>query len=134
MVNQQIKRLIERADDAINREDFETLMEFYSDEAILVVKPGMVAKGKEQIKKAFVAIADYFNHSLVVKQGSMCILETGDTALVISNTVLNARQKENTSFSMDRNATYVFKKGVDQQWRCIIDNSYGVELLDTIKA
>jgi hypothetical protein len=31
---------------------------------------------------------------------------------------------------MERKSTYVFKKGVGETWRCIIDNSYGVELLE----
>ncbi|CQR72141.1 SnoaL-like domain protein [Sporomusa ovata DSM 2662] len=130
MQNQEIKQLIEAADDAINREDFEALMEFYSDDAVLVVKPGLLVRGKEQIRKAFEAIAEYFNHSLAVEQGKMCILEAGDTALVISNTVLNVGQRTDASYSMDRNATYVFKREEDKHWRCIIDNSYGVELLD----
>lgn len=131
MQNQEIKRLIDEADDAINREDFEKLMEFYSDDAILVVKPGLLATGKEQIRKAFEAIAGYFNHSLLVEQGNMCILEAGDTALVLSRTVLNASQKTDADYSMERNATYVFKRESDNHWRCVIDNSYGVELLET---
>ena len=39
----------------------------------------------------------------------MIILETGDTALVISQTLLDADKNE-SEFSMDRSATYVFKK------------------------
>lgn len=129
MHNHELKFLIEKADQAINREDFDELLNFYSDDAILVVKPGMLAKGKIQIRKAFEAIAEYFNHSLVVNQGDMSILEAGDTALVISNTLLSANQKTDTAFSMERNATYVFKKDSDGIWRCVIDNSYGTELL-----
>lgn len=129
MHNHELKFLIEKADQAINREDFDELLNFYSDDAILVVKPGMLAKGKIQIRKAFEAIAEYFNHSLVVNQGDMSILEAGDTALVISNTLLSANQKTDTAFSMERNATYVFKKDSDGTWRCVIDNSYGTELL-----
>jgi ketosteroid isomerase-like protein len=46
-------------------------------------------KGKENIRKAFLAIADYFQHRLVVTQGRMEILEGGDTALVIMETRLD---------------------------------------------
>jgi ketosteroid isomerase-like protein len=31
-----------------------------------------------------------------------------------------------------RNATYVFKRGEDDQWRCIVDNSYGAALLNQL--
>ena len=45
-----IKALIKQADEAIAQQDFKKLMDFYADDAILVVKPGVVARGKEQIQ------------------------------------------------------------------------------------
>lgn len=121
-----IELLINKADTAINQEDFETLNDIYSDDAVLVVKPGMNAVGKEQIKKAFEAIAAHFEHSLDVKQAGMAILETGDTALVLAKTVVSAKNLPAT----ERKATYVFKRGKDNRWVCAIDNSYGHSLLE----
>ena len=89
----ELKELIKKADLAIKNEDFDTLMDYYTDDAILVVKPGKIAKGKDEIKKAFVAIAKYFNNSIVPTQGEMIILEAGDTALVLSQTLLEADKK-----------------------------------------
>ncbi len=128
MMEHVLKEIIKKCDKAIKREDFDTLMNYYSDDAILVVKPGMIARGKEEIKKAFIAIASYFNNSLVPAQGEMIILEAGDTALVISQTLLDANQSE-PEFSMDRKATYVFKKNQQGEWLCAIDNSYGTDLI-----
>ena len=88
----ELKELIKKCDLAIKKEDFDTLMNYYTDDAILVVKPGMIARGKEEIKKAFIAIAKYFNNSIVPTQGEMIILEAGDTALVISQTLLAAEK------------------------------------------
>jgi uncharacterized protein (TIGR02246 family) len=110
MQNDELTHVIKKADSAINREDLDELMEFYSEDATLVVKPGMLAKGKEEIRRAFEAIADYFNHSLIVNQEKMAIIETGDTALVIAKALLSANQKTDSAFSMERMATYVFKK------------------------
>ena len=76
----ELKELIKKADLAIKNEDFDTLLNYYKDDAILVVKPGTIAKGKDEIKKAFVAIAKYFNNSIIPTQGEMIILEAGDTA------------------------------------------------------
>jgi ketosteroid isomerase-like protein len=45
--------------------------------------------------------------------------------LVIARTVISASTLQAT----DRNATYVFKKGSSGEWLCVIDNSYGHELL-----
>ncbi|WP_286228377.1 YybH family protein [Neobacillus mesonae] len=125
----ELKNFIKKCDLAIKQEDFDTLMNYYTEDAILVVKPGMIARGREDIKKAFIAIAKYFNNSLVPTQGEMIILEAGDTALVISQTLLDA-DKNDYEYSMDRKATYVFKKNSQGEWLCAIDNSYGTELID----
>lgn len=125
----ELKEVIKKCDHAIKQEDFDTLMNYYTNDAILVVKPGMIANGKAEIKKAFIAIAKYFNNSLVPTQGAMIILEAGDTALVLSQTNLDADKNEE-HYSMDRRATYVFKKNSSGNWLCAIDNSYGTDLID----
>ncbi len=105
--------LIKQADAAIKNEDFDALMEFYTDDAILVVKPGYVAQGKDEIRKAFIAIARYFKHSIVPTQGKMPMLEIGDTVLVLSQTLLAAEQKTDGEFPLERRATYVFQRDKD---------------------
>ena len=123
-----LKEIIEAADKAITAEDFDALMDFYADDATLVVKPGLNATGKEQIRRAFVAIADHFNHSLVVKQGDMQVIQGGNTALVIMETILET-SKDGSISSMTRRATYVFRKESTGKWLCVVDNSYGTDLL-----
>ncbi|MDE6952789.1 MAG: SgcJ/EcaC family oxidoreductase [Erysipelotrichales bacterium] len=124
-----MKKLIGEADKAIKEERFDDLMQFYSEDAVLVVKPGLEAKGKKQIKEAFIKIAAYFQNSVVPTQGKMMMIETEDTVLVLSQTLLDSTNKDDVEYSMDRRATYVYKK-VDGQWLCAIDNSYGTSLLD----
>ena len=124
----ELNEVIKKCDLAIKQEDFDTLMNYYTDDAILVVKPGMIARGKVEIRKAFIDIAKYFNNSIVPTQGEMIILEAGDTALVISQTLLEADNKKDSEFSMERKATYVFKKNAQGEWLCAIDNSYGTDL------
>ena len=120
-----IEQLITKADQAINNEDFDTLIDIYAPDALLVVKPGMNAVGKEQIKKAFEAIAAYFEHTLDVKEAGLSILETGNTALVLAKTLVSAKNIP----TMERNATYVFTKDTNGTWKCSIDNSYGHDLI-----
>ena len=128
-MNETIKQLIQQADLAIKEERFDDLMSFYSDDAVLVVKPGLEAKGKENIKAAFIKIAEYFKNSVVPTQGKMMMIEAGDTVLVLSQTLLDSNNKEESEYSVDSRATYVYKK-VNGQWLCVIDNSYGTTLLD----
>ncbi len=122
-----IELLISKADTAINQEDFDTLIDIYADDAVLVIQPGMNAVGKEQIRKAFEAIAAHFDHTLDIKQAGMEILETGDTALVLAKTLISAKGHPLT----ERKATYVFRKDSHNNWVCAIDNSYGHDLLES---
>lgn len=128
-MNETIRELIAQADRAIREERFDDLMEFYTDDAVLVVKPGLEVQGKEAIKSAFIKIAAYFKNSIVPTQGKMLMIEAGDTVLVLSQTLLDAENKESSEYSMDRRATYVYRS-VNGRWLCAIDNSYGTTLLD----
>lgn len=128
-MNMEIKELINQVDKAIKEERFDDLMSFYTDDAVLVVKPGLEAKGKEAIKNAFIKIAAYFKNSVVPTQGNMVMLEAGDTVLVLSQTLLDADNKDTSDYSMDRRATYVYRR-IDGKWLCAVDNSYGTTLLD----
>ena len=83
----------------------------------------------EVIKEVFIKNANYFNNSVVPTQGKMLMVEAGDTVLVLSQTLLDAENKESSEYSMDRRATYVYRK-IDGKWLCAIDNSYGTTLLD----
>ncbi|SEQ12844.1 conserved hypothetical protein [Amphritea atlantica] len=116
---------IEKADKAIVAENFDALMDVYTDDAVLVIEPGRNAVGKSEIRKAFEAIAVYFKNGLQVEQSGMEILESGDTALVLANTVVSGPGFPAT----ERKATYVFNKSASGAWLCSIDNSYGHEII-----
>lgn len=129
MHDRPIRQAIEIADKAITNEDFDTLMEFYANDAVLVIKPGVIARGKEQIRKAFLAIAEHFDHNLVVKQGDMEILAGANTALVVMETILETMDANHMRLCTTRRATYVFRREEKEQWLCVVDNSYGTDIL-----
>lgn len=126
----ELKQVIEAADRAITAEDFESLMDFYADDATLVIKPGLNATGKPQIKKAFAAIAAHFENQLKIRQGDMRVIEGGDIALVIMETILDTVDTAGAEVPVVRRATYVFRRLDAGKWLCVIDNSYGTALLD----
>ncbi|MDE2061427.1 MAG: SgcJ/EcaC family oxidoreductase [Bradyrhizobium sp.] len=130
MSSHEIKAIIETADRAITNEDFDALMDIYAEDATLLVKPGLAVRGKAAIRQAFVAIAEHFHHALSVSQGRMEVIEGGDTALVVMETLLTIGASEDAKGPAVRRATYVFRKDAEGQWLCVIDNSYGTELLD----
>ena len=130
MSTHALRQIIEACDKAITARDFDLLMTYYAEDAALVVKPGMVATGKDNIRKAFVAISDYFQGQLVVEQGEMQVIEGAGNALVIMETVLHYPDEEGVFVTMSRRATYVFRHEADGRWVCTIDNSYGTDLLN----
>ena len=125
----EIQSLIKQADKAIREERFDDLMEFYTEAAVLMINGEKEAHGKKAIKEAFIQIAAYFQNSLVPTQGKMRMIEAGDTVLVLSQTLLDADNKAESAYSMERRATYVYRR-IGGKWLCAIDNSYGTALLD----
>ena len=132
MLTETIRALIAQADQAIREERFDDLMEFYTDDAVLVVRPGLEVHGKAAIRSAFVKIAAYFNNSVVPSQGKMIIINAGDTALVLSQTFVDAENKKDSEYPSERRATYIYRL-VNGKWLCAIDNSYGTMLLDSFQ-
>ena len=129
MIYHMIRTLIEQADKAIREERFDDLVNFYTDDAVLVLRPGLEAHGKEEIKQAFIKISNYFHNSVIPSQGNMVMLEAGDTVLVLSQTFVESENKQDSEYPTERRATYVDKK-VNGRWLCAIDNSYGTALLN----
>ncbi|WP_420912535.1 YybH family protein [Listeria floridensis] len=127
----EIKQVIASCDQLIQDEKFNELVEYYTEDAVLVVKPGIEARGKAEIKTAFAKIAQYFDNSIKPVEGEMKMIIAGDTVLVLAQTFIEASEKavKQSDFSMERRATYIFKQ-VDHNWLCAIDNSYGTSLLD----
>ncbi|PWW04659.1 YybH family protein [Mangrovibacter plantisponsor] len=124
-----LRRIIKACDQAISERNFDVLMNYYADDATLVIKPGMVVQGKEKIKQAFIAIAEHFHHQLTVEQGNMQVIEGGGDALVIMETVLHYPDSAGNTVTESRRATYVFRQYGAENWLCTIDNSYGTALL-----
>lgn len=129
MTPHPLRQVIEACDKAISAKDYDTLMTYYAPDAALVVKPGMIVKGKDNIRNAFIAIADYFQGQLVVEQGEMQVVEGADNALVIMETLLRYPDGQGGIVEVTRRATYVFR-ATPAGWLCTIDNSYGTSLLD----
>lgn len=130
-IEREIKSIIDTCDFLIHEECFDELVNYYTDDAILVIKPGTIVRGRNKIKSAFVKIAEYFDNSIKPIEGKMLYLIAGDTVLVLAQTFLEASEqaKEKSEFSMERRATYVFRN-IEGKWFCAIDNSYGTDLVE----
>lgn len=129
MKNHDIEKEIAAADQYINTNDYDAVSQCYTDDAALVVRPGLVAHGRHEIRVAHQRISEYFNGSLNVSQGDTVIIEAGDIALVLAKTFIESPKKPDSEYPKERQAIYVYSKEADGKWRCAVDNSYGMELL-----
>ena len=132
MSSHSLRSVIEAADRSIVAENFDALMDVYADDATLVIRPGLNATGKTAIRRAFVAIAEHFNHSLTIEQGEMIVLEGAGDALVIMESILKWVGADGVDARVVRRATFVFRKNDAGEWLCTIDNSYGTDLLGAV--
>lgn len=131
MSSHPLRQIIEACDRAITARDFDQLMTWYAPDAALVIKPGMIARGHDEIRRAFIAISDHFQGQLRVEQGTMQVIEGAGDALVLMETVLHYPDGAGETLTVTRRATYVFRQEPDGRWLCTVDNSYGTDLLDT---
>jgi ketosteroid isomerase-like protein len=124
-----LEETIHQLDKAFNKGNIEFVLDFYEDEAVVVLEPDRVAIGKEQIRQAFEYIMQFEGKAKQIKTN---IVEAGDIALFISKWTFSGKNLEGIPFTRESIATSVFRKQSDGKWRCIIDNPNGPAILGEI--
>ncbi|MCU7796168.1 MAG: SgcJ/EcaC family oxidoreductase [Candidatus Thiodiazotropha sp. (ex Myrtea spinifera)] len=119
--------VVKKLDDAVNNKSIAGVFDFYEDDALLVMEPGRVAKGKEEIRDFFQFI---FGLDVKAKQIATNILEVEDIALFTSRWAAEGTLPDGNSFTNENVATSVFRKSQDGRWRLLINNSFGPEVLN----
>ncbi len=126
-----LQKAVRELDEAFGRRDLEAVLSFYEDEATVVVEPGRLAQGKEQLQKFFSYL---FTLNGSAEQLRTNVIESGDIALFTSRWRFSGTAPNGTSLESERTATCVFRRALDGRWRMIIDNSYGPAVLDAADA
>jgi uncharacterized protein (TIGR02246 family) len=127
MSKHSLVEVVEKMDEAFNRGDIEAVLDFYEDNAIVVLEPGRFVQGKASLREAFERLLGWQG---VATQSKTEVIEADDIALFISKWNFSGKMPDGTPVSRDAIATSVFRKQPDGKWRCIVDNSYGPAVLD----
>ena len=90
----------------MNNKSLEDVLDFYEDHALLVMKPGSVAKGKSEIRDFFQLI---FGMDIKAKQIITNVMEPDDIALFTSQWTAEGIMQDGSSFSNENVATSVFR-------------------------
>lgn len=110
---------------ARGRQDVEGAMSFYEPGATIVLEPGKTVSGSEAIK-AFVEATI----GLPTTFGNRTVVESGDLALHLSEWTITQPDEAGGTRRITGRTTDVLRKQSDGSWRMVIDNPWGVALLD----
>jgi uncharacterized protein (TIGR02246 family) len=121
-----IDEAVKKLDEAFGQFDLEAVLAFYEDDAVLVIEPGRLARGREELRAFFKRV---FALKGKAEQMETHVLESGDIALFTSRWRFTGIAPDGTSFQKESIATSVFRKGEDGGWRMVIDNSHGPAVL-----
>jgi ketosteroid isomerase-like protein len=83
-----IGNVVKKLDQAVNNKNLEETLNYYEDEALLVMQPCRVAKGKSEIRDFFKYI---FEIDTTASQITTNVMETGDIALFTSRWIAEGR-------------------------------------------
>ena len=119
--------IVELLDEAFNRGDIEAVLDFYEDEATMVVEPGRLAAGKTELRRVYEWI--FSNIKGAAKQEKCHVIEAGDIALFTSKWSFSGMTLDGNSVSRESYASVIMRKQRDGEWRIVVDNSWGPAVL-----
>jgi len=124
-----ITQLLARLHNAVNNNDPASVSACYGDNAKVVSTP---LKGTAQ--HDCVSALQTFQHKYmpehIVTTGDEIVIEAGDVALVIAKLYLVPKASPHALPCDGKRAVYVMQRNDSGEWRCIIDNFFGTDLLD----
>jgi len=126
LIVNSVHEAVEELDAAFNRGDLEAILDFYEDEAVMVVEPGRLARGKGELRRIYEEVLRWKG---IARQEKTHVIEVGDIALFTSKWSFSATTRNGETISRESIATCVFRKDADGKWRLVIDNSYGPAVL-----
>lgn len=110
---------------ALKSGDLDAAAGLYDDEAVFVVSPGRIARGKEEVRDAlagFIALKP----TLVIDPVE--VVSTGDIALVLGSWTLSGTGEDGMPVLMSGRSSDVHRRR-DGVWRILVDNPWGTGVL-----
>jgi len=138
-MNNPISQVLQQLHDAVNRGDQDALSRCYASDATVVATPMLSSAQKPSTEEhatqrdcvdALLKFQKKFMPNHFVTTGDERVIQAGDVALVVAKLYLVPKATPNALPCEGKRAVYVLQKDVSGEWRCIIDNFFGTDLLD----
>lgn len=127
MITQTPLETVESLDEAFNRGDIEAVLDFYEEDAVMVVEPNRLATGKAEIRATYEWI--FANIKGTATQEKTDVIETGDIALFTSKWNFTGTMLNGDSVSRESYASVILRRQADDKWRIVVDNGWGYAVL-----
>jgi uncharacterized protein (TIGR02246 family) len=112
--------------DAINRADLDGAVALYEKDALLVAKPGLVARGAAEIRTA---LGGFIAMKVKLESKAEQVIETGDVALYVGRWSLRGTGPDGKPLTMGGESTDVLRRQQDGRWQVALDNPWGTQIL-----
>lgn len=124
-----ISEVLSRLHGAVNNGDLDTIHSCYGNNAKVVSTPITGATHRNCVA-ALTTFQQKFMPDHLVTTGDEIVIEAGDVALVVAKLYLVPKATPHALPCEGKRAVYVMQRQDDGEWRCIIDNFFGTDLLD----
>ncbi|GFD83008.1 hypothetical protein KUL118_58700 [Tenacibaculum sp. KUL118] len=133
-MNNPISHVLQQLHDAVNRGDQDALVQYYACDAKVIATP-MSSTTKDQASQrdcvdALLKFQKKFMPDHFVTTGDERVIQAGDIALVVAKLYLVPKATPNALPCEGKRAVYVMQRDESGEWRCVIDNFFGTDLLD----
>lgn len=118
---------VELLDEAFNRRDIKAVLDFYEDDAVMVIEPNRLATGKAEIQATYEWI--FANIKGTATQEKTHVIETGDIALFTSKWNFTGVMSNGDSASRESYASVILRRQAGGGWRIVVDNGWGYAVL-----
>lgn len=113
---------------AINRGDLPAAVALYEPNAVLVVRPGQVARGAAEIRDA---LAGFVALKATLRSQAQRVLEAHDVALYLGRWSLRGTDPTGRAVLLSGESTDVLRRQPDGRWLIALDNPWGAQLLSS---
>ena len=120
-----VNQLIE----AINHGDLDAAVALYEEAGVLVVQPGKIARGSEELRRA---LDGFIAMKANLRSEAQQVIEYGDLALYLSRWNLSGTDPSGKAVTMGGQSTDILRRQRDGRWLIAVDNPWGAQTLPRV--
>jgi uncharacterized protein (TIGR02246 family) len=117
---------VARLAEAINRGDLDGAATLYEKDAVLVVRPEQIARGRAQVRDA---LAGFIALKATLRTEAQQVIEAGEIALYVGRWSLRGTDPAGKPVAVSGESSDVLRRHKDGRWLIALDNPWGAQIL-----